>query len=49
MEWVTTAPLGDSPLTPVAVMMAIWAGGFVIAALIWWLFGKKKNDAQPGA
>lgn len=39
----------DFPLAPIAVMIAIWAAGFIIAALIWRFFGQKKNDAQPGA
>lgn len=43
------SPSGLATLTPVAVMLAIWAAGFVIAALIWWAFGKKKNDAKPDA
>jgi hypothetical protein len=49
MDLVTTSPLGDFALAPVGVMMAIWAAGFVIAALIWLVFGKKRNDARPGA
>ena len=49
-EWVTTAAPGlDFPLAPVAVMLGIWAAGFVIAALVWMIFRKKKNDAKPGA
>jgi len=43
-------PAGWAALAPVGAMLAIWAAGLIIAALIVILvYRKQKNDAQPDA
>jgi hypothetical protein len=43
-------PTGLEAYLPTGVMLAIWAAGLIIAALIVrWGYGKQKNDSQPDA